>query len=91
MELPSWLKIDSIVKYLNVSGWFKNWFHKTEVNINLITYHLNIPPTSDTRAESSEEAQKPKLLEETKEVTFTSTQSKLISKINSNNYNNGIF
>lgn len=88
MEFFSLLKI--IIKNLDLSGWFKNWFHKTEANNQLtVNVYVNIPVERDPTIGSLEDAQKLVLEDTSKVVTFTKDQLYLIEKINQSHKLNG--
>ncbi len=81
MDLISWLKIN-VVKNLDISGWFKNWFNKTEITITTVNVNLNIPLASSPSVGVSDDLTPPNLSETTAKISFSTDQLNLISKIN---------
>ncbi len=91
MILPGWPNIDFKIKKLNVSGWFKGWFSKTEVNI-VISSTVNIPPANPSPSTAPQEdalLQKPS--DKSSAIILSSAQLKILAgvdrvhRINGNN------
>ena len=82
MEWSNWLKFYSLVKNLDISGWFGNWFNKIEVKNQVkIEFIINIPLKQESSIGSSEGIQlSPK--EKSESIKFTKDQLSLIPNIN---------
>lgn len=87
MELPSWLKIESLIRKLDFTGWFREWFkHEKKINIENINIEkiIVLPINSD---ENPEKIKVGELLQknETKEqgkIELTYEERYLIMKVN---------
>jgi hypothetical protein len=88
MDWPSWFKTDSVVKNLNISGWFKDWL-KFEKNINIEVannfYQLPEQLIPQKKQIEAEEVINNSILEakvETRSIIFSDDQELLIDRIN---------
>ena len=82
MDLFSWLKIGNLIKNLNLSEWFKEWFSRTnKININKLYIYLNLPTENKPIVEFSNDGKQPILHKQVK-VQFTNEQMELINNIN---------
>lgn len=95
MELPTWLKLENIIKNLSLSNWFNSWFKYEnkrqvgkEINIKKVEIHnhnykqIILSPNADATLKIIEADKIPSQKIQTKEFEFTDEEKYLISKVN---------